>query len=68
MFLSFSCVGKLSPLQSTFQKINVGETVTEIFELDMPNQLTGYEYLRVAVSNDEYKRIIYRELKLPNDY
>lgn len=44
-------------------ELKSGETVTKEFELDIPNNLNrDFEQLRVSVSNDEYKRIIYREL------
>ena len=47
------------------QNFESGNTETKVFKVSMPNELSGFEYLRVSVSNDEYKRIIYRELKLP---
>jgi cysteine-rich repeat protein len=47
------------------QKFDSGDTETKVFKIEMPSELSGFEYLRISVSNDEYKRVIYRELKLP---
>ena len=45
-----------------------GETDSELFELRIPNNLRSeYEFMRISVSNDYYKRIIYRELRLPEE-
>ena len=47
------------------RQLSSGNFVTRIFELDMPENFeSDHEWLRVSVSNDEYKRIIYREVKL----
>ncbi len=44
-------------------RLKSGETETIVFELVMPYDIKeGYEQLRVSVSNDYYKRIIYREV------
>jgi cysteine-rich repeat protein len=47
------------------QKFDSGDTETKVFKIEMPSELSGFEYLRISVSNDEYKRVIYRELRLP---
>ncbi len=47
-------------------EVESGEIVSRIFEIRLPENLkTDYEYLRVSVSSNQYKRIIYREIKLP---
>ncbi len=48
------------------RKLGSGDSTASIFTLQLPKNLKArYEYLRVSVSNDKYKRIIYREIKLP---
>ena len=45
------------------RELDSGETKSKVFELRIPNNMkSGFEQLRVSVSNDDYKRIIYREL------
>ena len=47
------------------RNLKSGEGEARIFELEMPEDFdSNYEFLRIAVSNDKYKRIIYRELRL----
>jgi hypothetical protein len=44
-----------------------GDSEAKLFYLELPQDLkTEYEYLRVSISNDDYKRTIYREIKMPN--
>ncbi|MFH2021428.1 MAG: MopE-related protein [archaeon] len=46
------------------QTLKSGETGKKVFSIEMPNDLSRYEYLRVAVSDNTYKRTIYREIRL----
>lgn len=58
-----SIPGLLETKTEGIVKLKPGETVTKVFELDIPNNAkSGFEQLRVSVSNDNYKRIIYREI------
>ncbi|AJF61535.1 hypothetical protein QT06_C0001G0695 [archaeon GW2011_AR15] len=42
------------------------ETESRQFIISLPDKFTTeYEYLRITVSNDDYSRKVYRELKLP---
>ncbi len=41
-----------------------GATVSRIFTFSMPKNKEGYEYLRVTVNNNLYKRVIYKEVKI----
>ena len=43
--------------------IKHGDTKTSLFSLLLPNKMNNYEYLKVTVGNNDYKRSIYRELK-----
>lgn len=48
------------------EEIRPKETVQRTFVITLPNSfISRYETMRVSVGNDEYKRIVYRELKLP---
>ncbi len=49
------------------RRLDSGETNVRIFNIDLPGSIpSGFEYLRVSASNDNYKRIVYRELKISN--
>ncbi len=45
--------------------LDSGDTTVRIFSINLPYDFkTHYEYLRVSVGNDQYKRTIYREILL----
>lgn len=45
------------------EELDAQEKVSKVFEIRIPkNMKSGVEQLRISVSNDEYKRVIYREL------
>ena len=48
------------------RKLKPGESFVTMFDFDLPdNYSEQYVYLRVTVGNDDLKRVVYRELKLP---
>jgi len=48
------------------RELETGDTTARLFNIRLPKSFeTEYEYLRITVSNDQYKRTIYREIKLP---
>ena len=64
--LSVSLPGFQERQAKLIRKLKSGDASARIFTFRLPEDLkTKYEYLRVSVSNDKYKRIIYREVKLP---
>lgn len=48
------------------RKFRSGETFATVFDFDLPDSYSEeFVYLRVAVGDDDLKRVIYREIKLP---
>jgi len=47
----------------TVYNLEAGEKKSVVFYLDIPRSAYGYDYLRISVGNDEYKRLVYREIK-----
>ena len=50
--------------KSKISKLNSGRTTSETFNVLLPRGLKGYEYLKIDINHEEYKRTVYREIKI----
>ena len=62
--VTVSLLGHPLRLRNRIDRIKSGETEYTRFYIVLPDNVRGYEYLKITVDHDDYQRTIYREIKI----
>ncbi len=62
--VTVSLLGHFIREKNRIDRIKTGETESTRFYLRLPDDLHGYEYIKITVNHKEYKRTIYREIRI----